>query len=107
MGGPSVRPGGGVRRRLEGAGAVEWTPPLLLAWGLLSTSGPWSEDREVGAAAEGDARWRGPRGGRVVAPGGGDGPRRTMHLGVKPRLRVSGPLPRPLWLSPPPSRAQP
>ena len=55
-GGPSVRPGGGVRRRLEGAGAVEWTAPLLLAWGLLSTSGPWSEDREVGAAAEGDAR---------------------------------------------------
>ena len=55
-GGSSVRPGGGVRRRLEGAGAVEWTAPLLLAWGLLSTSGPWSKDREVGAAAEGDAR---------------------------------------------------
>lgn len=101
-GGASVRPGGGVRRRLERAGAAEWTAPALPASGLLSTSGPWSGDREVGAAAEGDAGRR-PSGGRVAAPGGGGGPRRTMHLGVKPRLRVSGPLPHPLWLpSPPP-----
>lgn len=94
-GGPRVRPGGGVRRRLEGAGAAEWTAPPLPAWGLLSTSGPWSGDREVGAAGGGrrqeGAPWR-----PVAAPGGGGGPRRTMHLGVKPRLRVFGPQPRPL-----------
>lgn len=111
-GGPNVRPGGGVRRRLERAGAVEWTAPPLPASGLLSTSGPWSGDREVGAAAEGDAG-RGPSGSRVAARGGGGGPRRTMHLGVKPRLRVSGLLPHHLWLPsplpppPPPSRTEP
>lgn len=39
-----------------------------------------------------------PRGGPGAAPRGGGGPRRTMHLGVKPRLRVFGPRPRPLCL---------
>lgn len=47
--------------------------------------------------------WRGGGGGGAVAtgsrPGEGGGPRRTMHLGVKPRLRVSGPRPRPLRLA--------
>lgn len=80
-GGPRVRPGGGVRRRLEGAGAAEWTAPPLPAWGLLSTSGPWSGDREVGAAGGGRRQeggpwrpWRCPAGrGRAPpdnAPGG-------------------------------------
>lgn len=93
-GGPSVRPGGGVRRRLEGAGAAEWTapPPPPRAWGLLSTSGPWSGDREVGAA-RGGRRWE----GAPWRPGLGTGGRgRTLPdpagqctWGVKPRLRVS------------------
>lgn len=65
--------------------------------GLLSTSGPWSGDREVGAAG-GWRRREGASGGPVAARRGGGEPRRTMHLGVKPWLRVSGSRPRPLCL---------
>lgn len=87
-----------------GAGAAEWTAPPLPAWGLLSTAGPWSGDREVGAAG-GGRRWRG-----LGRPGRGPGERGRAPPDNAPGGQAPAeglrPAPRPLCL-PPPSRTEP
>lgn len=96
-GGPRVRPGGGVRRRLEGAGAAEWTAPPLPAWGLLSTSGPWSGDREVGAAGGGRRQEGGPVAALSLPRGEGRAPPDNAPGGQAPAegLRPAAPPPLP------------
>lgn len=92
-GGPRVRPGGGVRRRLEGRGRRSGQRRRCRPGDYFLQLAPGLGTARSERPAEGDAG--GVWGGRVAAPGRGGGPRRTMHLGVKPRLRGSGPRPAP------------
>lgn len=77
--------GGGVdSTAAAGLGTTFYIWPLV--WGPRGRRGRRRETLGGGPVAAGSR----PPGWRRT------GPRRTMHLGVKPRLRVSGPRPRPL-----------
>lgn len=79
--------GGGVdSTAAAGLGTTFYIWPLV--WGPRGRRGRRRETLGGGRVAVGS---RSPGWRRT-------GPRRTMHLGVKPRLRVSGPRPRPLCL---------
>lgn len=79
--------GGGVdSTAAAGLGTTFYIWPLV--WGPRGRRGRRRETLGGGPVAAGSR----PPGWRRT------GPRRTMHLGVKPRLRVSGPRPRPLCL---------
>jgi hypothetical protein len=104
--GHPLAPGWGLESPAWGRSeAAEWTAPRLPAGGLLSTSGPWSGEPEVGAAG-GGTRWE-REVGDPVWPGRGLGVRGGRERGWAPPdnapgdqspaegLRLASPPPRP------------